>query len=155
MPVKFTALASHTVDTMLSGGLDANGQPPEPVLSEGGYPCRHCLRDIGPGQRLLLYSHRPFETIQPYAESGPIFLCADGCERHPEGEELPPILKTRHRVLIRGYTDDERICAGTGAVINTAVIVSACEAIFERPEVAFIHIRSVQNNCYFCRVERA
>ena len=78
------------------------------MVSDGGdNPCRHCLREIEKGKDMLVLTHRPFGNVQPYAESGPIFLCAEACER-----------------------------------------------VFEDPQVEFIHVRSAQNNCYSCRIER-
>lgn len=154
MTVIFSALASPAVDALRAGGEDSNGQPPEHQVSGGGLPCRYCLRDIEEGRDALVFGHRPFESIQPYAECGPVFLCADACERHGDSSALPPVIATRPRFIIRGYTADERICYGTGGVVETTDLTEACETIFADSRVTFIHVRSVQNNCYFCRIER-
>lgn len=154
MTVIFSSLASATVEALRAGGADSNGKPPEPHISGGGLPCRNCLRDIDEGEASLVFGHRPFETLQPYAECGPVFICADDCETYGHSSALPPVVATRPRFIIRGYTPDERIRYGTGDVVETADMTDACEAIFADPEVSFIHVRSVQNNCYFCRIER-
>lgn len=154
MTVIFRALASPAVEALRAGGRDSNGQLPEHVPSSGGLPCRHCLRDIEEGRGAIVFGHRPFETVQPYAECGPIFICADACGHHGDSTEFPPVIASRPRFIIRGYTTDERIRYGTGGVVETPDMTEACEAIFADPDVAFIHVRSVQNNCYFCRVER-
>ncbi|MEM6462984.1 MAG: DUF1203 domain-containing protein [Pseudomonadota bacterium] len=44
---------------------------------------------------------------------------------------------------------------GTGDVVETANIVEACEERLKDPEIAFVHIRSATNNCYYCRAEWA
>lgn len=152
--VTFRSLAGSLVDALRAGGPDSNGNPAERQISEGGLPCRHCLCDIEQGQNALVFGHRPFETIQPYAECGPVFICADGCQRHGDSSALPPVIASRSRFIIRGYTADERIRYGTGAVVETSAMIAACEAVFADPQIAFIHVRSVQNNCYFCRIER-
>jgi len=155
MVVIFKALDSETVAALRAGGVDSNGQLPERHVSDSkGNPCRHCLRDIEKGRHMLVLGHRPFRSLQPYAESGPIFLCADACPRHADSDELPPVIASRPRFLVRGYTDDERIRYGTGGVVETVDMIDACERIFADPQVAFIHVRSVQNNCFFCRIER-
>ena len=43
---------------------------------------------------------------------------------------------------------------GTGKVIPTAEIEAAARRLFEREDVAYIHLRSASNNCYQCRIER-
>ncbi len=155
MTVTFHALETEAVRALQAGGADANGQQPGRKTSDGGgNPCRHCLRDIAAGSDMLVLAHRPFRTIQPYAELGPIFLCADACERHVDDGALPPVLASRPRFLLRGYTGDERIRYGTGGVVETPDLIDAAQRIFEDPEVTFVHVRSVQNNCYFCRIER-
>ncbi|WP_299618409.1 DUF1203 domain-containing protein [uncultured Tateyamaria sp.] len=153
MPI-FTALPTEIADAYRSGGLDAFGNPPERKLSDGqGNPCRHCLRDIPEGAEMLILAHKPFEGTHPYAEVGPIFLCADSCERGG-GAELPPILTTSPDYLIKGYSDDDRIVYGTGAITPTPEITARLDAIFAHPEVAYIHVRSARNNCYQARVDR-
>jgi hypothetical protein len=155
MTVTFRALDSEKVEALQSGSTDANGQLPQSQISDGGgNPCRHCLQEIGEGRGMLVLGHRPFDSLQPYAECGPIFLCADACERHGDSVELPPVVAARSRFIVRGYTADERIRYGTGGVVETKDMLDACEAIFTDPDVSFIHVRSEQNNCYFCRVER-
>lgn len=156
MTLSFHALPTETVRALQSGQPDANGQLPERTVSDGGgNPCRHCLREIAEGKDMLVLAHRPFETVQPYAESGPIFLCADACERHEDDGALPPVVAARPRFIVRGYTADERIRYGTGQVIETENMAEACERMFEdHSDVDFIHVRSAQNNCYSCRIER-
>ncbi len=56
--------------------------PPERRTSNGvGVPCRHCLRNVEAGRDYLILAYRPFPALQPYAETGPIFLHAEPCER--------------------------------------------------------------------------
>ncbi len=78
----------------------------------------------------------------------------DTCERNHETADIPDVMETRPRFIVRGYTADERIRYGTGDVVETHDIVDACEERFEDPEIEFIHVRSASNNCFYCRVER-
>ena len=78
MPIRFQALPTETARHYQAGGADAYGNPPERAVSDGaGNPCRHCLRDVPKGAAMLILAHRPFATLHPYAEAGPIILCAD------------------------------------------------------------------------------
>jgi len=153
----FTIQALPTDQTLAyqSGAPDAYGLRPERKTSDGaGNPCRHCLRDIPKGAEMLVLAHRPFETQQPYAETGPIFLCAAPCERHA-GAEMPDILTTSPDYLIKGYGLDDRIVYSTGVIAPTDAMTDAIEQIFARPDVAYIHVRSARNNCYQVRIDRA
>ena len=149
-----TALSTDTARALQAGGLDANGQTPERSTSGGaGNPCRHCLRYIPEGAGMLILAHRPFPTPQPYAEVGPIFLCAEECARH-EGDAMPEVLQGSPDYLIKGYGQDDRIVYGTGAVVENDHMLGQAEEIFTDPRVAYIHIRSARNNCYQARIDR-
>ena len=102
---------------------------------------------------MLILAHRPFDALHPYAECGPIFLCADHCRRH-QGEELPEVLERAPDYLIKGYSADHRIVYGTGIVIPQAEMMAQAEAIFTDERVEYVHIRSSRNNCYQARIER-
>ena len=155
MSIKFLALPTDEVRRLQRGGLDANGHAPEPSISDGdGYQCRHCLQIIPKGKEMLLVAYRPFPEDQPYAEQGPLFVCADKCERHAESETLPDIFNLAESLLVRGYNAENRIIYGTGDVCPVKDVVSTAEELFENPDVQFVHLRSSKNNCYQCRIER-
>lgn len=139
----------------LREGVDAYGNPAElagPSTGENT-PCRHCLRHVPLGQPFLIVAHRPFADLNPYTETGPIFLCMAHCQ--PGGPGFPAAMLTSPDYIVRGYSANDRIVYGSGAVTPTAQIEDRCRELFQRPEIAFIHIRSAGNNCFFCRVERA
>ncbi|WP_171101677.1 DUF1203 domain-containing protein [Ruegeria sp. HKCCD7255] len=151
---KITALPTQDVRRLQAGGPDAYGAAPERALSDGaGNPCRHCLRQIPEGRDMLILAHRPFLETHPYAETGPIFLCADPCDQF-RGDDMPEILTSSPDYLIKGYGTNDRIIYGTGAVTPTDQISAKIDEIFARPDVAYIHIRSARNNCYQARVDR-
>ncbi|MCC5971820.1 MAG: DUF1203 domain-containing protein [Pararhodobacter sp.] len=136
------------------GGADAYGQPPERRVSDGsGIPCRHSLRLVPKGVPYLVLAHRPFDGLNPYTETGPIFLSAEAGPGAVPGPDLPAFLTSTHYIT-RGYSADERIIYGTGAVVATSQIIDACAGLLARAEVAFVHIRSASNNCFHVRVER-
>jgi hypothetical protein len=65
-----------------------------------------------------------------------------------------PAFLTSPQYILRGYSAEERIVYGTGAVVSTDRIIEACTGLLSRAEVAFVHIRSASNNCFHVRVER-
>ncbi|TGQ21502.1 DUF1203 domain-containing protein, partial [Mesorhizobium sp. M00.F.Ca.ET.216.01.1.1] len=95
-------------------------------------------------------AYRPFPRLQPYAETGPIFLHAHECEAAAEVDALPEMLESSD-YIVRGYGRDDRIVYGSGGVGPTSDIAARSERFFERDDIAYIHVRSARNNCYQCR----
>lgn len=153
MPIRFTALPTETVRALQAGGPDAHGQMPERRTSDGaGVPCRHCLQQVPAGRDYLILAHRPFPAPQPYAETGPIFLCADPCTAGG-GDALPAMLASA-QYIVRGYGPDDRIVYGTGGVVPTPAIPDRAADLLARAGVAYVHVRSAANNCYQVRIDR-
>jgi len=151
--MRFEPIPTTVARHYQAGGTDANGQVPERQTSDGGgNPCRHCLGMIPAGAEMLVLAYRPFPAPQPYAEVGPIFLCADACGAGG-GEERPETLASPE-YIVRGYGVDDRIVYGTGGVVATPAIGDRAGTLFTDPRVAYLHVRSARNNCYQCRIDR-
>ena len=154
MTIRFHPIPTDHVRALQSGAPDANGQVPERHVATGtGNPCRHCLGLIPEGAGILVLAHRPFPAFQPYAEVGPIFLCADPCAAGG-GQDLPALLSSPD-YIVRGYGADDRIVYGTGGVVPTGDIPSRADVLLADRRVAYVHVRSARNNCFQVRVERA
>jgi hypothetical protein len=155
MPLRFVPMPSRDAAALRGGAPDANGQKPEVrVAQESGAPCRHCLAPIASGERYLLAGYRPFPEPQPYAEIGPVFLHAESCPGYEDTGGLPPILTPGRECIIRGYGHDDRIVYGSGRVVENGTIRDQAEGPFGDARIAYIHVRSANNNCYQCRVDR-
>lgn len=148
MTLHFTPISTELARTIRAGGPDAYGRPAERQMSNSdGNPCRHCLRPVPQGEAMLVFALRPFSSAQPYAETGPAFLCAKDCNAFAPSSETPVIFRGK-TMLIRGYDADERIVYGTGQVVPPEMLRQACADLLTRPDVAQVHIRSATNNCY-------
>ncbi|WP_120500514.1 DUF1203 domain-containing protein [Roseovarius sp. EL26] len=155
MKIQFVGLPTDRVRAAKATGLDAYGLPFERAVSDGGaWPCRHCLGETPIGEEYLALAWRPFEGLNAYTETGPLFLCAEDCAPATPSERPPKILRSP-QYLVRGYTADERILYGTGHVVETPNIARYAQELLENPEIAFVDVRSAANNCYQCRIERA
>lgn len=151
--MQFTPIPTAIVRACQAGGPDANGQVPERAISDGdGNPCRHCLQMIPKDAGMLILAHRPFPSAQPFAELGPIFLCADVCPVGG-GDVMPAILNSA-QYIVRGYGTDDRIVYGTGAVVAAAAIPAEATARLANPRVEYLHVRSASNNCFHLRIDR-
>ena len=146
-------IPSEEVDRIRRGGGDANGQPALTRIAEGAAnPCRHCLGLIAEGEQKLVLAYRPFDALQPYAETGPIFLHKTPCQRY-DGENLPGWFDFMDPAIIRGYGSDDWIRYDTGNAVAGAELTAACRKILSDDTVAYVHIRS-KFNCFQCRVDR-
>ena len=155
MKIAFHPLPTAEVEKIRQTGRDAYGLPVERHISTGGvYPCRHCLGEIPAGASYLILAHKPFASHHAFTETGPIFLCAEDCTAAEPASHVPDTLRA-DRFILRGYDVDERIIYGTGDVVPTGEIPAWAERLFQRPEVAFVDIRSAANNCFQCRIKRA
>ena len=155
MSLRFLPIPTELARALRQGAADAHGLSPERAgPSPGsGVPCRHCLRQVPAGEAYLIAAHRPFRGLNPYTETGPIFLCAADCP--PGGPDLPAAMLAAPAYILRAYSADERIIYGSGAVTPTDSIAARCAALLADPAAAFVHLRSAGNNCFFCRIERA
>lgn len=156
MELRYEPLPTDLVRTLRAGAPDANGQPAErgAVASGEGEPCRHCLRNVPEGRGYLILAHRPFPAPQPYAETGPIFLCADPCKAW-DGVGVPQVLTTSPDYLLKGYTHGHRILYGTGRITPRHEVEAYARTLLADPRLAYVDVRSARNNCFQLRIRRA
>ena len=153
MHLDVRGISTDWVEHVRRGGADANGRPALVRPAEGlANPCRHCLGLIAAGDDKLVLAYRPFDTPQPYAETGPIFLHRDQCTRY-ESDALPDWFVFMDPAIVRGYGDDHWIRYDTGDVVPGPAIDAACRRILDDPTIAYVHVRS-KYNCFQCRVDR-
>lgn len=153
MKLSVRGIPSERANALRAGEPDANAQSPLIRRAEGqGNPCRHCLGLIEEGDEKLVLAYRPFDSAQPYAEVGPIFLHRAECA-HYNADRLPAWFDYLQPALVRGYGTDDWIRYETARVLPGTELTEACERILSDPEVAYVHIRS-RYNCFQCRVER-
>jgi hypothetical protein len=118
--------------------------------SPKGFPCRHCLRWAQPGERMVLFPFAAIAPGRPYSESGPIFVHAEPCERYSAASEYPSDFR-ENRVL-RAYNSEHDIIAAE--VANGEGPEAVIERFLQKPETAFVHVRSASHGCYTMEVER-
>jgi hypothetical protein len=147
---RFNGMPAAVADGYRGGSLDAYGNAPERQISDGDAPCRCCLNLIPAGNVMLVLAYRPFETLQPYAETGPVFLCADACKPPVTGET--PACLVSPKYLLKGYSIDERIVYGTGQITALNDIGNYADQILAREDVEFVDLRSARNNCWQSRL---
>jgi uncharacterized protein DUF1203 len=117
--------------------------------SPKAFPCRHCLRWAEPGERLILFPYAAIPPGYPYSETGPIFVHAQACERY-QANKYPSDF--RNDRVFRAYNSANQTIDAT--VANGTAPEEVIENLFDNPEAAFVHVRSVTRGCYTFAVER-
>jgi hypothetical protein len=117
-----------------------------------GYPDRVELRDVEPGERLLLlnYTHQPADT--PYRASHAIFVREGALRRFDRIDEIPEPLRIRP-ISLRAFDAahamvDADLADGTG-------LEGLITRFLDRPEVAYLQAHYAKRGCYAARVVRA
>jgi hypothetical protein len=118
--------------------------------SPRGYPCRHCLQWAQPGERMILFPFAAIPPGRPYSETGPIFVHAEACERYCATEEFPA--EFREGRVLRAYNSRHDMIAAE--VANGAGPEAVIERFLQKPETAFVHVRSASHGCYTMEIER-
>ena len=124
------------------------------VAQDGeGAPCRVCLRYGTRGERVILFSYRPFQAPGLYQEVGPVFVHADGCRPFAAQSGFPDEFLERPMILrpydARHHIQDSQVIAEPGEVQTVAA------QLLENPDVAYVHARSLSRGCYLFRIDRA
>jgi Protein of unknown function (DUF1203) len=121
------------------------------VDSPESAPCRHCLRWAEPGERVILFPYAAIPSGHPYAETGPIFVHDDPCERYSAPNEYP--VDFRDGRVFRAYDSNYNMI--DGRIVNGSEPEVVIESLFQNPETAFVDARSATRGCFTFRVQRA
>ena len=106
MKLAYSGLPTQIVRDIKTKGRDTYDLPVEHRTSDGAVsPCRHCLGVVQKNAPYLVLAHRPFDGLNAYTETGPIFLCENDCA--PYGGDVVPTALNSPTYLMRGYTAAE------------------------------------------------
>jgi hypothetical protein len=121
------------------------------VDSPESSPCRHCLHWAQPGERVILFPYTAIPSGQPYSETGPIFVHADGCQRYSATNEYPADF--RNGRVFRAYDSKYNIIDAQALDGSEPEVV--IESLFQNRDTAFVDVRSATRGCFTFRVQRA
>ena len=152
MTLTYLPYDAAVVASLRAGGPDAYGNPAQRAISDGiGKPCRSCLNDVPEGAEMLVCAARPFADLQPYAETGPVFFCADECMPYGDAR-VPPVLQKSPDYLVKAYDQTDRIMYGTGQITAKDEVADYASSLLDRGDVAYVDVRSARNNCFLTRI---
>jgi len=152
-PLNFRIVPLSTEVADAARRMAATGAPDHVFVSADSplaFPCRHCLRWAEPGERVVLFPYTAIPPGYPYSETGPIFVHAEACRRYEATNEYPS--EFRNGRVFRAYNSGNRII--DAKVANGTAPEVVIENLFDNPETAFVHTRSVTHGCYTFAIER-
>jgi hypothetical protein len=131
--------------------LAAHGAIRYVAESKPGYPDRVELRDVEPGESVLLvnYEHQPTES--PYRSSHAIYVREGAEEAYNRVGEVPQCMLIRP-LSLRAF-DDKGMMVDADLVEGSDVEAMIAR-MFENPNVAYIHAHNARRGCYAARIDR-
>ena len=137
-------------------GVDDNGNTLRRIeaTTEGGFPCRHCLRCATPGEIMLLGSYNLPRPRGIYWTPSPIFLHAEPCERFVADDEIAPIVRANALVSVRAYDESDQCIYDLGQVCAGSEVDAPLRHALGDARTAFVNIHTARPGCLLSRVER-
>lgn len=117
-----------------------------------GFPDRIEVRDVEPGETVLLlnYLHQPADT--PYRASHAIFV-REGAERACDLiDAIPEPLRLRP-ISLRAF--DAAHAMIDADLVDGAGLEPLITRLLEQPGIAYLHAHYARRGCYAARIERA
>jgi hypothetical protein len=120
--------------------------------AQPGYPDRIEVRDVTPGESVLLLNHTHQPANSPYRASHAIFV-REGAETPLDlAEALPEALLVRPISLrgfdLAGMMVDADLADGSG--LEPAIV-----RLLSNPEITYLHAHYARPGCYAALIERA
>ena len=116
-----------------------------------GFPCRVTLRDVEPGETVLLLNHEHHAVSNPYRSSHAIFVQEGARDASRFEDEVPEQLACR-LLSVRGF--DESGMMIDAEVIQGTELEPLIERFFADPACAYLHVHNARRGCFAARVDR-
>ena len=132
--------------------LAAHGAIRYVAESKPGYPDRVEMRDVEPGESVLLvnFEHQP--TDSPYRSSHAIFVREGANESYDRVGDVPESMRIR-LLSLRAF--DAKGMMLDADVVEGRDIEAVVARMFADPDVAYIHAHNARRGCYAARIDRA
>jgi Protein of unknown function (DUF1203) len=117
-----------------------------------GYPDRVELRDVEPGESLLLlnYVHQPAAT--PYRASHAIFVREGASTAYDRIDEIPQPLRVRP-ISLRAFDDAHDMI--NAELADGEELTHCIERFLADPKVTYLQAHYAKRGCYAARITRA
>jgi hypothetical protein len=144
---------SFVITALPAGEVDTQARDVRRRVADSPLPCRRCLRNVAPGDELVLASYDPFTLRSPYAGKGPVFVHAEGCEPFaPEPGRLSEQVAGR-QLSVRAYDGEAMML--DAAVLAGERFAERVPELLDEDGVEFLHVHFAGPGCFAFRVDRA
>jgi len=117
-----------------------------------GFPDRIEVRDVEPGETVLLlnYTHQPADT--PFRASHAIFVREGATTAYDAVDRVPEVIRIRP-ISLRAFDADHMMVEAE--LVDGAAIETAIGRLFAHPRVAYLHAHYATRGCYAAHIDRA
>ena len=119
--------------------------------ADKGWPCRVSLEDAKAGESLILFNHVSHDVATPYRNAYAIFVRDDAVDAQTYIDQTPPVFEGRPMAL-RAFDKDGMLRDAALALPGHAD--TKIRALFDMPQIAYIHAHNAAHGCFSARVER-
>jgi hypothetical protein len=121
------------------------------TASGPGFPCRVSLRDADAGEALILVNYTSHDVATPYRSTYAVYVREQAQDVSPLIDATPPVFEGRPLGL--------RAFDANGMLLDAALALPGqadekIRALFDNPEIAYIHAHNAAHGCFSARVER-
>lgn len=150
------AIPTETAERFRKTGQDDNGNVLRRIVvtSEGGFPCRYCLRLGQPGEMMLLGSYNLPKPQGIYWSASPIFLHEAPCPRATAENDVAPIVRGNDLISVRAYDAADQCIYDLGQVCAGNDVDAPLDRALRDPRTAFVNIHTARPGCLLSLVER-
>lgn len=121
------------------------------ATNKPGYPCRVTLVDAEAGETLILLNHVSHDVATPYRSAYAIYVRESAGETATYENELPPVFANRP-MAFRAF-DVDGMLRGAALALPGEADAKIC-ALFDQPEIAYLHAHNAAHGCFSAKVER-
>ena len=121
------------------------------VDTKPGFPDRVEMRDLNPGETVLLlnYTHQPADT--PYRASHATFVLEGAHTAYDAVGEVPEVMRVRP-ISLRGFSGDGQMLDAD--LIEGRELEPAVARMMSDERIAYLHAHYAKRGCYAARIER-
>ena len=119
--------------------------------ADSRFPDRVELRDVSPGESVLLlnFEHQPADT--PYRSSHAIFVREGAQAAQVSIDDVPQALRTRP-LSLRAFDAHGMIV--DAELVDGAEMLPVAQRLLDDPSAAYVHVHYARRGCYAARSDR-
>ncbi|SPJ91040.1 uncharacterized protein FTOL_13442 [Fusarium torulosum] len=138
LPAPLPPLGDHPITMTASNGLRA--------------PCRRCLLDASPGDKVHLIGYDPFplDSVTPYRGTYAIFVHAHNCTPF-SGAALPDSQLERLQAA-RAFDENHMLMASE--IVNASEFEKVVGEMLADRKASYVNVYNAKAGCFAVRVER-